>query len=554
VTRSALTAAREAGADPVAEGRVRPTRQSGGAVAGRTVGALAAREGLLLLRHPGIWVGALLTLLGYVLFSSQAGGSVALQDGGLPLMLLAWTTLIVVNLAALRSRRDGTGELFDSLPTPAAARTAGHLVSVVAVVPLAMAFLVGWYLVWRASPAAVGRPGSAAQVAGVLLLVIGAGVSGVLLARWVPHPLGGPLGVIAIIVLQVNFGYQDDRWRWLHFAPGDAYKSAFDIRHDGWHVAYLCGLVLLGAVLALSRHGIRRRLMVAGATAVVVLATSGWVQTRPPSVGRLASMAAQLENPQAHQVCEDRDGVRYCAYRGYQQWIPRWEPPVRGVLARLPASRRAGMVEVRQRPIPDVERNLLPALRVRIDPHRVWAADGTVHPGLDWYVHDHQLGLGFQVAARAVGLPPAVAWPGLACSAGGQARIVVALWLAGRATPAAGDVLRKRATRVEQEGTAALASLRALDVVPDYGPQDKFPDSDFLPEVGATGRGADLVAAVRLMDRSDDRMASMLTDHWDRLTDPATPVSTLFELARVPIPVGIADLPPVSPGVGRSCA
>ena len=78
-------------------------------------------------------------------------------------------------------------------------------------------------------------------------------------------------------------------------------------------------------------------------------------------------------------------------------------------------------------------------------------------------------------------------------------------------------------------------------------------DSAYEAEVGAAGRGADVVAAARLLALRTEKVAAMINTNWDSLVDPSTPVSTLFELLEQPVPAGIADLAPVVPGVGRSC-
>lgn len=520
-----------------------------------TVVALALREAWLLVRHPGVVVGIGLTVFAFMLASDEHSATVLSEDlaAFLPLLLLAWGALIAVNLATLRSRRDGTDELFDSLPTSAPARTAGHLLSVLALVPMSVVYYVAWFLISSSSPAAVGSP-NLAILAGGALIVVGAGVCGVFVARWVPTAAAGPAAVIATMVLQSNFGHQDYRWRWLHFASGDGFNFTFDVGHDGWHVVWLAGLVLLAVFFAFARHGLSRPVVTAGGLALVLLVVSGWVQTRPLSESRLAARASQLSSPAAHQVCEQRAGVRYCAYPTYREWIPLWEASVRGVLSRLPADAGPGTpLEVRQRPILTISDDLIPPFRDRIDPAAVWAADTAVHPGMTWRHDGHPLVIAFQAASWAVGLPPAASWANpQACNAGGQARAVTAMWLAGRSGPKAEALLRERATEIERDGRRALVALQPLDVAPNWEGEDRV-DSAYEAEVGAAGRGADVVAAARLLSLPGERVSAMVDTNWDRITDPSTPASALFELLGQPVPAGIGDLAPVVPGVGRSC-
>lgn len=174
-------------------------------------------------------------------------------------------------------------------------------------------------------------------------------------------------------------------------------------------------------------------------------------------------------------MCQDRAGVRYCAYPTYRAWIAEWEVPVRGVLARLPAAARDRELVVGQRVRPDNVTDLHPLVLERLDPTRVWPADGAVHPGLEWYTPGNpavvlslqrgELALAHQVAAWAVGLPPTAARPGRRCLAAGQARTVLAMWLAGQATPGAGRALRERAAAVGYG--SALTELATFDGYPD---------------------------------------------------------------------------------------
>ncbi|HUP70603.1 MAG TPA: hypothetical protein VM142_12435 [Acidimicrobiales bacterium] len=520
--------------------------------------ALARAESRLLVRHPGYLVGLALTGLGVWALTAEGSATVLGEDvnGFLSLLLPAWGSLIAVNLAALRSRRDGTDELFDSLPTAPVARTAAHLLSSVAVlVPTSIAFLTVWFLWTGASTGAVGTP-SWSLGAAMVLIVAGAGVSGVLVARWVPIALGGPLAVIATIVLQNNFWYQDDRWRWLHFVEADAFDPTFDIGHPGWHVVWVAGLVLLGVFLALARHGVSGRIAVAGGTALALLAVSGWVQTRPLSSARVAARIDELQNPAAHQVCEEHGGVRYCAYPSRRAWIPLWRQPVEAVLARVPTAAAATAdrpLEVRQRAVPDTFDQLVPPLQAGLDPKVAWVADGAVHPGMRWQFADHPLNVGYQTASWAVGLPPAVASSRTACSAGGQARVVTAMWLAGKSGPRSGARLARRAAEVEREGRRALVGLHPLDVIDDYVKGELHPGSPYVPEVGSAGRGADVVMAARLLALPADRVAKVVATNWALLTDPATTAATLFELLGTSTPTGLGELPPVTPGVGRAC-
>jgi hypothetical protein len=245
-------------------------------------------------------------------------------------------------------------------------------------------------------------------------------------------------------------------------------------------------------------------------------------------------------------VCQGHAGVRYCAYPTYRDWIGAWEVPVQGVLARLPAAARGRELVVRQRVRPDNVTDLHPLVLERLEPARVWPADGAVHPGLEWYTSGNpavvlplqrgELALAHQVAAWAVGLPPAAAGAGKPCLAGGQARTVLAMWLAGQATPGAGRALRERAAEAGRAG--ALAAPATLDDYPGPDGIERFM--------------ADLAAAARLLDLPPGRVAAVAAARWERLTDPASPAAELLEAAGVATPARAAPATRPS-GEGPTC-
>lgn len=165
-----------------------------------TVLALACIEGRRLARHPFVLAAAVIPVgafLQYLLDDSQVDASYE-WSLMVPFLPLAAAVLVAVNLAALRSRRDGVEDLYRSLPAPASARTAGHFVSVawaVAAAALLVTMLVPIFLS-KGNPLpgfslAVTTPG----------LVAMCGTLGLALARWLPHPVAATVGVVAVFAL-----------------------------------------------------------------------------------------------------------------------------------------------------------------------------------------------------------------------------------------------------------------------------------------------------------------------------------------------------------------
>jgi hypothetical protein len=126
------------------------------------------------------------------------------------------------------------------------------------------------------------------------------------------------------------------------------------------------------------------------------------------------------------------------------------------------------------------------------------------------------------VGAWAVGLPPAQAAASSPCQASGQARSVVALWLAGQATPGG------------KRGLADIGRASGPGTMVDFG------DSANQPSWGVAYAKGDLALALALLDRPADDVARIVIESWDQLVNPATPSATLATLAGLPEPVSPA--------------
>jgi hypothetical protein len=520
----------------------------------RTVATLTGRESRLLLRHPAIRVGVALAALGwFALWTAEDGGEVLSDPGNdfpFPVVLLAFALLLAANLGSLRARRAGTEELFESLPMPPARRTLAHLLTSIAGVAFCAVVFALMLVLWQARPGTIGWP-SAQLIAVLLFLVAGGIVTGVLVARWTPHAALGAASIVALTVLQSNFGHESEQWQWLHFLP-QQFSGVFAVGPVAWHIPYLAGLVVLGGALAVGRHGWTRPVTIALAASLVVIGLGAWVQTRPLEGRALIAHADRIQRPLAHQTCVQHGAVRYCTYPAYADWIREWQEPVEGVRSQLPAGALGRVADVNQRTSWTDE--LQPSLRSRIDPERAWPADGRVHPGLTWGSDRHHLGLAYQVAAAALGLPTGSTVEQPPCSAGGQARAVVAFWLAGQADPEARRELTNRVADMAKEGRRGRTTLHVANAMPDWANEHSDEGGDWIPELGSGARGADLEAAAALLALTPARVGDVVRANWSTLRDPVTSGVELFELIGATPPAGYAALAPVRPGVGQACA
>lgn len=502
---------------------------------------LAVAEGRRLLRHPAFVSGIVVTVLLLWLTSGDADlhwadWSVSV---GLVLVPLGWLTIIATNLMAQRDRRHRVSELTETTPAPPMARTAGLTLATLATVPVTALVLAGSALHtwWRYD--VIGSGPVLAELAVAPVLVVGGGVVGVAVARWLPRPVAAVAAVIAVIQMQVwmTQSVTAPTRRLAFWVDADSIRLPQVMpRPAEWHLLWLAAWTVVLAVVALARHGMRRSTVAVVTAALVAAGVAGWAQTRPPSEGDLAVAASVLTEPEQHQVCETHGPVTYCAYPRYRDLIGRWRTAVDGVLAAVPPSSRSGL-EVRQRiatvlsnpdcqPRPALEM-LPPEVADRVAPIDVWPRDGAVHPAIAGaetgpcggaYDDSGWVFTAVAAGAWAVGLPPAPWGDDTRCAADGEARSAVALWLGAQGVPGGPDRLRRL-----REDHALFWTGRV-----EFGAHWDNP-----PQWGVAWHLSDLDAALALLDRPDDEVRALVVEHWDRLIDPATTTPELRTLAGI---------------------
>lgn len=251
------------------------------------VTALGRVEGRELLRHPVFLVGALLSVAllyaGWhgIFFDARSRAILLSGHGVLP---LAAATAIAANLGALRSRRDGTEELYRALPRSRVSRVGGQLVGLLWTLPVSAVLIAGAYLAYGASDWDVGS-GLLVELAQGPLVVVALGALGILVARIAPSAVLVPLLIVAGFFAGLELTYwlvgvdvpRSPAWvHWLAplanpitetFAPASCPPHithscfAFIIHHDTsgltWHLGYILALVAFAGAAALART--RRR-------------------------------------------------------------------------------------------------------------------------------------------------------------------------------------------------------------------------------------------------------------------------------------------------------
>jgi hypothetical protein len=544
--------------------------------------ALARAEGRRLARHPMVLAGVVFALAAFVV-ATRGSAPVLQRDDiltGLSLLPVAAGTFLAANLAALRGRRHGTDELYDSLVLSPADRTEGLLLALLwpaAVSVLLVAAEIA-YLLFQQS---VGSPSPLELLVGPAIVLLG-GTLGIALARWMPSLVAGPVGLVALVSIQAYLLFRlpggtlhqpQNRWLapWVPMAVSGYPPRELVVRPAGWHIGYLVALVLLVSAVALLRFRPAAGPALAAALCLALVLAAASVQLRAPTSGQSAALEDLLLRPERHQTCLVRDNIRYCAYPAYVPWIDRWAVPVEAVLRNVPIASR-------------------PAIEIVQTYQDIWAADlpkawlkrigegdvtypaevvGQIHPDARWgtgpALGESELSLALPVATRAVGLPTSPTEVRLTtrdidrliadmgpppskqdragfvhdlesqpywCSPQGQSRAVVALWFAAEATSATRSAYAAL-LRSDPYGAAGLV----IDGhgMTSYTGTDEYALSD-LTFVTASNSPAlqwprqEAYYALELLQQPGAHVAGLITANWARLTDPATPTSVLAEM------------------------
>jgi hypothetical protein len=556
---------------------------------------LAVAEGGRLVLHP-IFVGGFLFSAALFTVTTWNHAPVLQHDDvviALSVLPMAGATLLAANLATLRSRRHDTDELFDSEAATRTDRTRAHLLSVGWAVGAAILFELGAtaFLVANAS---VGAPDVFELLTGPAVVAV-AGALGVALARWWPSSFAGPPALLAVIGVQVLLltrvrppgpAVPEARWLALWVTPFTSGDPAAEllIRPTGWHLLYVLALTGVLAAAALARWRPRIPALVVGAACVALALVSAIVAIRPPSTAERTSLVNMVDHPERYQSCRTLMDVRYCAFTGYSAWIDRWAASISVVLDVVPERARPTDLVVRQDlgflSGSDLPESALPGSYLTdpfsglpLDPLRPPGIYPSVTWGRDGAEGQYQLGMALLASAWSVGLPrtpydihltrddidrllvlydPAervavarqaeVGGPYSQCQTNGQARAVVALWLAAKATPGA-----ERAFR-----SVLRAEPPEIVTYPNGGYTDYGPFQNGLTGVeqlvtGNQGTEYDLLTvlwtraeanyALQLLDHPISRVTATVRRDWDVLTAPSTPSSRLvaaFGLKRFP--------------------
>jgi hypothetical protein len=528
---AAVTTETPAETPPIAVPKPPATRQ-------QVAAALARVEAREWLASPWFAAGIGFCLLLTVLFGFVWARSVDGLEGSwrfwfvhLPVMAhpMVGMAVVTAHRAVTRARRDGAEEMFEACPTDQAARTTAHLWC--AWVPaLAIAvFAVVITLLMSTRNNRIYGPIDARALADVLT-AIGLGACGawlgVALGRWAPWRLVPMVSVAALLPFVAGLGnLGEPHWSNLRQLSSWPRYPEHDLLFTDppvwWHLLWLLSLGALMAVISIARERRDRRVLVAGAAVAVVAVVAGVAETRPlsrPAAARLASLVAE---PERHQTCGEAAWLRACVYRGYQGSLDLVLANLRPVAAAAPAT--TPVVTFRQGF--DGELDLLGPEVNRAIGGRPVADPDTLRLGYGTSDGD-MAAIRLRTALAAVGLPVVPPPGGVPELVAGQARGVVALWLAARGLePAAAGKLASHHWNPDDHPGERPTAFHYGMAWPDQC------DAGLPPVAWAP---QDLAAARALLALPADRVQALLLGAWERFTDPATSTDDLLAAAGLP--------------------
>lgn len=243
---------------------------------------LGATEAMRLMRHP-VFLGSLAFTLVTAGFEGDPGPRAAysiITSAGI--FFVGPFTFFAANLLASRDRRHGSEEWLSSMPAPRRDRTAAALLATSGPAAVAAVLLVLTRLLFSTLGWLPHEP-HPLEVLTVPLSVLGAGLLGVMVARWLPWPGMAALVMVAMVAVHtalserlVLLGAYVEFARW-----GDTYEAWAGVI-DGsraWHVIYLlalCAMAAAGALLVDARR--KLPVLAVGGTFTALAVLAGWAQ------------------------------------------------------------------------------------------------------------------------------------------------------------------------------------------------------------------------------------------------------------------------------------
>ncbi|TDV43075.1 hypothetical protein [Actinophytocola oryzae] len=244
---------------------------------------LIGREARHLVRHPVLWPLPAVIAVTSALDSASDGRTAGYWYGTIFVAVAFFAPMFVLfaaNLVASGARRGHAEEALDVTPTADTIRTWAMSLGIAlppagvgAVAAVAMALVDSVNDIPRQDVLTAG------ELAQLPFILAGAGLLGVLAARWLPFA-GGVLIVFVLATLGglVAFGRFDAGVWWMWWSTERILGVRSPVQGEPWlHAAYLAGLCACAAVAAVYRAQ-RSRLALVGGPVLAATLVLGWLQ------------------------------------------------------------------------------------------------------------------------------------------------------------------------------------------------------------------------------------------------------------------------------------
>ena len=251
----------------------------------RRLAPLIGKEVRHLAQHPVLWLIPPIVVVTASLDGASNGRNAGYWYGTIFTAVAFFGPIFVLfaaNLVASGARRSRAEEMLNVTPTTDTRRT--WAMSLGVALPLAAAGAVGvgaMALIDGLNTIPPGDVMTAGELAQLPFVLAGAGLLGVLAARWLPFA-GGVLITFVVATLGgvVLFGRFDSGIWWMWWTTGSTFGNRAPVPGEPWlHVAYLAGLCACAAVAAVYRDRTQwPRLALVGVPVVAATLTLGWLQ------------------------------------------------------------------------------------------------------------------------------------------------------------------------------------------------------------------------------------------------------------------------------------
>ncbi len=258
-----------------------------GTVVSRRLASLIGQEVRHFARHPVLWLVAPVVVVTTAVETASGGRNAGYWYGTIFVAVAFFGPLIVLfaaNLVASSARRSRAVEMLDVTPTTDARRTLATCLGIG--LPLAAAGAIGvgaMALIDSINDIPPEHLLTAGELAQLPLVLAGAGLLGVLGARWLPFTGGALITFVASTLgASVVFGrFDSGRW-WMWWTTSTAFEEApaATVSGDPWlHAGYLFGLCACAVIAAVYRDRTQwTRLALVGGPVLAATLFLGWLQ------------------------------------------------------------------------------------------------------------------------------------------------------------------------------------------------------------------------------------------------------------------------------------